>query len=303
MFRQFLHFILVMVSSAQGLQSQYYFYDDRYYNSLVLVEAGLSIGGMNCLTDLGGKKGLGKPFLKDINWQNTAVAGGIYFSVLYDQSFGLRAEATFGNVSGSDNVLKNDHSAARNRYHRNLHFKTNITEGCLIAEVLPLSIINKEKYPLFSPYFLAGIGIFKFNPQTLFANKWVHLRPLSTEGQGFKEYPNRVPYRLTQLNFPVGVGAKYEISALVNIRFEVIYRFLNTDYLDDVSTAYIDPALFSSNLNADDAVIAELLADRGSELIPGSYRKPGEIRGNPKNKDGYFSFNLKIGLVLNRKRR
>lgn len=303
MFRHFQYLILVMVSSASGLQSQYYFYDDRYYNSLVVVEAGLSIGGMNCLTDLGGKKGNGKPFLKDINWQNTAVAGGIYVSMLYDQSFGLRAEATFGNLSASDNVLKNDHSAARNRYNRNLHFKTTITEGCVVAEILPLSILNTEKYRLFSPYLLAGIGIFKFNPQALFSNQWVRLHPLRTEGQGFKEYPDRQPYKLAQLNFPVGLGTKYEISGLINIRLEVIYRFLPTDYLDDVSTSYIDPALFYSNLNADDAVIAELVADRGSELTPGHYSRPGEIRGNPKNKDGYFSFNLKIGLVLNRKHR
>jgi hypothetical protein len=38
-------------------------------------------------------------------------------------------------------------------------------------------------------------------------------------------------------------------------------------------------------------------------LIPGHYRHEGDTRGNPKNDDGYFSCNLKVGLILNRKRR
>jgi hypothetical protein len=303
MSRHFGYFVLLMIASACRLQSQYYFYNDNYYNSLVLVETGFAISAMNCLTDLGGKKGHGKPFFKDINWENTHLAWGVYLSVLYDQVLALRAEATFGKVSAYDNVLKNDRSEAKNRYNRNLHFESNITEACLLVEFHPLSIMNKEGYAVLSPYLLAGTGIFKFDPRARINNHWVNLQPLSTEGQGFREYPGNEAYKLVQINFPAGLGLRYEVSALVNVRLEMVYRFLQTDYLDDVSTRYIDPARFYSNLSGPDAMIAELVADRSSELLPGNHRQEGEIRGNPKNNDGYFSCNLKIGLILNRKRR
>jgi hypothetical protein len=122
-------------------------------------------------------------------------------------------------------------------------------------------------------------------------------------GQGLPEYPHKQLYKLTQVAFPLGIGLRYELSALLNFRLEVIYRFLNTDYLDDVSTEYINPTAFYTNLLPRDALNAQLLADRSYELQPGLYMKEGDIRGNPEKKDGYFSCDLKFGLTFNRKRR
>lgn len=59
--RKFL--VLVLLTCAvfnQPLKAQYYFYNDKYYENEVVVELGLSGGLMNSLTDLGGKKGIGK---------------------------------------------------------------------------------------------------------------------------------------------------------------------------------------------------------------------------------------------------
>jgi hypothetical protein len=258
---------------------------------------------MNCLTDLGGKEGNGKPFLKDINWSNTHGTSGVHFGLVYNQVLGFRLEASLGQVSASDKILKDDRSSAKNRYQRNLSFRSNISEVSLAAEFYPIAVIRQQTHPLLSPYLLAGIGIFKFNPQAFYEGQWIELHPLRTEGQGFDEYPERNPYKLMQLNFPAGVGLRYEISALLNFRLETVYRFLKTDYLDDVSTQYIDPAKFYLNLSNGQAIKAKLLADRSYEIIPGNYKQEGEIRGNPKKKDSYFSFNMKIGFILNRKRR
>lgn len=303
MSRQFLYLALLMITSACSVYGQYYFYDDKYYNSLTLVEAGISVGGMNCLTDLGGRKGKGSRFLKDINWNKSHLCAGVYFSLLYNQLFALRAEASMGKVSADDNVLREDHSTARDRYNRNLHFKSSIAELYIVAECYPLSWLNGGSYPLFSPYLLGGIGFFRYNPMAKYEGQWMELNPLHTEGQGFKEYSPKQPYKLFQLNFPVGLGARYEMSALVSIRFELVYRFLKTDYLDDVSTQYIDPRMFYLYLDPQDAKIAERLADRSGELHQGVINKAGEIRGNPQNRDAYFSFNVKAGMILNRKRR
>ena len=62
--------------------------------------------------------------------------------------------------------------------------------------------------PAVSPYILAGIGYFHFNPQANLNDNYVDLQPLHTEGQGFAEYPNVKEYKLSQINFPVGIGSK-----------------------------------------------------------------------------------------------
>jgi hypothetical protein len=67
------------------------------------------------------------------------------------------------------------------------------------------------------------------------------------------EYPERKEYKLTQLNFPLGAGIKLECSALLNLRLEILHRITRTDYLDDVSTRYIDPSLFQKYLSPNKA--------------------------------------------------
>ena len=303
MTRQFKYLVLLMITFATGLKSQYYFYNDKYYHSPLLVETGISIGGMNCLTDLGGRSDEGSLFVKDINWNQTHPCMGLYVGVLFDQLLGVRLEANFGKISGADKVLKRDQPSAKDRYQRNLHFQSTISELALLVEFFPFSLLNKESYPLIAPYLIGGIGFFKFNPQAELGGQWINLHPLHTEGQGFSEYSDKAEYRLTQVEFPIGFGLRYELSALWNLRLELIYRFLNTDYLDDVSTKYINPASFHANLHPIQAMNAQMLADRSYELQPALYRSDGDIRGNPEKKDGYFSCSLQVGFTINRKRR
>ena len=303
MIRKFEYVILAMIFTVHNVKSQYYFYNDKYYNSGMLVETGISTGGMNCLTDLGGKTGEGKGFLKDINWNHTHPCAGIYLEVLFDELFGVRAEAGYGKISAADKVLKDDQSPAKDRYLRNLHFQSTVAELALMIDIFPFSFFNKDRYPLLCPYVTGGAGLFRFNPKAEMEGQWVNLHPLHTEGQGFAEYPENQEYRLIQVEFPMGLGLRYELSAIVDLRFEIVYRFLNTDYLDDVSRKYINPAFFQTNLPVREARYAQMLADRSGELQPGSFRSENDIRGNPENKDGYFSCNLKFGFILNRKRR
>ncbi len=305
-----LTFILSLVVLLSGYskkaEAQYYFYNDTYYDNPLLFEIGGSIGVMNCLTDLGGKKGIGKRFIKDLNMGNNEIAGSVYFSAMYKYAIGVRLEATFGKVSANDAILASVPTTdiAKARFNRNLSFQSNITEFSLMTEIHPLYILidwtsRDVEPPRFSPYLLAGVGYFSFNPQTLLNNRLVDLQPLSTEGQGFKELPDRQPYKLKQINFPLGLGIKYELSSLINLRGEFVYRVLNTDYLDDVSTNYVDPTLYATNGFTGAALNnALLLNDRQINPITG----PGGKRGSPAEKDGYFSFNLKVGLAIGRER-
>ena len=308
----------LLMSSVQKANAQYYFYDNYSYDSPIMYELGGSLGIMNCLTDVGGRKGPGKPFLKDLNFGTTQFNGSVYFSATYKEAFALRLEGTWGQIKAYDSILKSVANTSSGRNERNLSFKSKISEIALIAEIHPLFMfINWQSRdrdpPRLSPYLSVGIGYFSFNPQAKNRDgKYVDLQPLSTEGQGFAAYPERKPYKLTQLNIPIGIGLRYELSPTFNLRAELLHRTTFTDYLDDVSTSYIDKTLFRNatnggGLTGNQARDAEDLSynDRVNPGGPtGEFRKTeGGIRGNPKNKDAYFTFNIKIGLIFGRESR
>jgi hypothetical protein len=301
--------VFLLMNGVVTTHAQSYFYNDKYFDSPLLFEVGGSIGAMNCLTDLGGRKGIGKKFIKDINLKNTNLSGSFYIDAFYKNKIAVRLEASFGQVSAADSVLKKVSASTFGRYERNLSFRSSITELALTLELHPFYIIhnyNEDETrvpPLISPYFLVGVGFLKFNPQAKLLNNWIDLQPLSTEGQGFKEYADRQPYKLNTISFPVGVGMQYELSPIINLRAEFLYRFLNTDYLDDVSSNYIDPSLYAKYFTGSKYESALLLNDRQPQLNANNKATPGGQRGNPKNNDAFFSFNLKVGLVLGRQRR
>lgn len=296
-------FCLLLTAYSNNATAQYYFYNDDYYDSPFLFEVGASLSVMNSLTDIGGNKGIGKKFVKDLNLGKTSIGGGIFINAMYKNAVGLRLEGTFGKLSSDDAVLAGVTDIAKERYNRNVNFRTKITEFSLMAEIHPLLIfINYENResdpPRLSPYLLGGVGFYSFNPQANLNGKWVDLQPLSTEGQGFKEYPDRPVYKLQQLNIPVGLGLKYELSPLINVRGEYVYRVLNTDYLDDVSKDYIDPAVYSQYFTGTKLANAIALSDRQIRKVTG----PGGKRGSAKQKDAYFSFNLKISVTIGRQK-
>lgn len=296
-----------MVLGTKSTYAQYYFFDGEYYDNPFLYEAGISVNAMNCLTDMGGRKGIGKKFLKDLNMGKTHISGGVFFNVAYKNAVALRLEGTFGQISGNDNVLAGITDIAKERFNRNLNFRSNITDVNLMLEIHPMYIFvdwpaKETTPPRTSPYLLAGIGYFTFNPQTklIGSDRWIDLQPLHTEGQGLVE-TNIPNYSLQQLNIPMGAGIKYELSPLVNLRGEVVYRKTFTDYLDDLSSAYADRSWFrnpANGLTTQQADLAEILSDRQID----KRTIAGGKRGTEKNNDGFFTVNLKISVIIGRER-
>ncbi len=286
------------------LNAQSYFSTGNNPEPELLWEIGASAGAINCLTDIGGKNGTGGKFIKDINWNKTRFCGSLFASATWQSIIAARLEAAFAEVTGSDAELKNATDLARNRYLRNLQFKTTVIELSFISELHVLQMFYKERSPfLLSPYLAAGFGAFNYTPRAFINNVWVDLRPLHTEGEGFKEYPDRREYKTFSWCLPVGAGIKYDMAGLINFRLEFLYRFTGTDYLDDVSTRYADPSLFSKYLSPTAAALSLQLSDRSNELMTGMKNKENEIRGNPANRDAYFSCMLKISLALGRSNR
>lgn len=294
------YFLFLFIMQAFSSRAQYYYQNGRYLGSELNVELGGSVGIMNALTDIGGKKGIGKGFIKDLTFKTSKPSFSIYATAMYKEFIGVRLEATFGNIEAYDSILKKVASSTFLRYERNLSFRTSIRDIQLTAELHPLFFKNygENEAPFWSPYVVAGIGLFTFSPETQLDGRWYALQPLRTEGQGFAEYPDREPYKLTQINIPVGIGVKYEINDYLNARFEIVHRFLLTDYLDDVSQEdYIDPALFYNYLFPAQAAIAEKLSNRSGAFFR------DRRRGDSKDNDSFFSVQLKIGISITRSRR
>ncbi len=176
---------------------------------------------------------------------------------------------------------------------RNLNFTSAIGEGSLTMEY---DVLNAAEQGKITPYIFAGGGFYHFNPYTYDTNgKKAYLRPLSTEGEGLPEYPDRKPYTLYQFNLIGGFGLKYRVSERLAIGFEVSFRKLFTDYIDDVSNTYVDKNILLKERGAK----AVELACRSGELNPlRPYPRVGAPRGNPTAKDYYYTGLLRITYNL-----
>ncbi|WP_344977670.1 DUF6089 family protein [Compostibacter hankyongensis] len=224
-----------------------------------------------------------------INLDESHLAVGALFRKYVYKGLDVRLGATFTTLSGADR-----HSSSGSTRLRNLDFKTFVSDFQLLAEYNFMDITERR----FTPYVFAGIGVYHFNPYTAdsLSNK-VYLQPLSTEGQGLSEYPDRDPYKLTQLSIPFGVGVKYAINDQINIGAELSLRKTFTDYLDDVSNTYVDRNVLEKERGAN----AAYFAWRTKEL-PGHENDPypadGSFRGSPKHKDWYYFAGLTVTFNL-----
>ena len=270
-------------------------------------EVGFNFGPSFFLGDLGGNSGKGTNNLKDMNFEFTKFMKGAFITMYPKNWIGLRLAANYTYLEGDDAIINTTGIDELWRKQRNLDFKTTVIEGYLALEVFPTMLFNRnsEYEPRLRPYLLGGVGVFHFNPQGSLTdasgNKtWYYLHPLRLEGQGMPEYPYSKPYKLTQMKIPFGAGVKYFASDRINVSMELLYRKTFTDYIDDVSQRYIDPAYYSKYLSSQEATLAYKLSDKAKGIIyPGMTRYPaGTQRGDLKDYDTYFSIVLKAGVRL-----
>ncbi|HXB31603.1 MAG TPA: DUF6089 family protein [Puia sp.] len=220
----------------------------------------------------------------------------------FDQSFfafgaGAQYDIT-RNFSAISNIYimkvgASDQYNNSNLVFRNLSFQSNIIEWNLVGEYSFMDITQKK----FSPFIFGGIAVFHFNPYAYdTTGQKVYLRPLSTEGEGLPQYPGQKPYSLTQFAIPFGGGIKFRVSENVVLAYEVGFRKTFTDYIDDVSTIYVDKTILQ---NAKGPLAVEM-AYRANELKGGdpNYPPAGTERGGPKYKDMYYYTGIRVSIAL-----
>lgn len=255
--------------------------------------------------DIGGIRGVGQPFAKDWNLKGTTpnVAASVLYNATNRMAFRLQVSA--GSLKSDDKYLPLDDNSGRRE--RNLNFRTSLFEACAGVQLnyryfVDYAVDNEPTIGRFYPHAFVGIGLFYANPKALYEGSWVALRPLRTEGQGMAEYPDRKLVKPINLYFPVSLGLNYNFNEGLGMHLECMWRKSSTDYVDDVSARYINPALFDKYLTPEQTKIARALHDRSGELNNGrSINKEGDIRGLP-DKDSWVSFNLGITYNLWRKK-
>jgi hypothetical protein len=268
--------VLIIVVSLYSLQS--------YSQESIVQEGefGIGIGAGHYFGDLNTRAKLNRP----------KIAAGIFFRKNFGNYIAARVVANFAQLGYSD--IYNTHNEFM--HTRNLSFNTNVWELSLRGDFNFFRFLPGDPEFNFTPYISLGVGVFSYDPYAYLQGQKYFLRPLGTEGQGSSLYPDRKPYGSMALCIPFGVGIKYAFNEKYNIGFEITHRFTTTDYLDDVSKTYVDPAVFPPLPDGSPSP-AFLLSDRSYEFGTPIGIK-GRQRGIETNKDQfvtamiYFSFNL-----------
>ena len=252
---------------------------------------GVSLNSMNYFGDLAPKSGWAST---DISFTKPGI--GLVADYKYAPRVTFFANLTYGALRGDDFESADPGDPnARYRYIRNLQFRNRIIE-LAVGGKLDL-FTNRGTYlsrPIINPYIFGGVAVFHHNPEAIApaadqlgepiaeAGKWVDLQPLGTEGQYSGDY-NVKPYKRIQISLPVGIGAKYTLNSFLDISFEVGYRILFFDYIDDVSGNYVDLGALGSPL-------AKAMSDRSQEVKAAVSGKTRDFEGTVLPNTSYYTY-------------
>lgn len=262
--------------------------------------------------DLGGADDIGSTGIdgiRDFDIAAVKPALSLGYRYMIFENFAITGNLTTGYVSGNDQFTDEPF-----RNNRNIHFRSPIIELSATSQLYVYRMFREgarhrgvtrgraSRSYGFSAYIFAGVAGFFFNPQGYFdadnyngsiprdelpANGWYNLRPLRTEGQGF--FPTREQYGLVSVAIPFGFGALYHINREMSIGLQYGFRSTFTDYIDDVSTTYVDPNIFPVIFEDPARVaLAEFFANPTNNQLSKSATAPGQQRGNPYNTDSYM---------------
>jgi hypothetical protein len=245
-------------------------------------EFGFGVGAGHYFGDLNTRANLNRP----------KVAATAFFRKNLSNYIAARVGVSFAQLGYSD--IYNDHNKYMNS--RNLSFNSRVWELTVQGDFNFFRFMPGEPEFSFTPYITFGAGVFSYDPYAYLLDEKIFLRPLGTEGQGSALYPDRKTYGTTALCIPFGGGIKYSLNDRINIGLEVLHRFTNTDYLDDVSKTYVDPAVFPLNPDGSQSV-GYLMSDRSYELGP-RVGIPGRQRGNSRQKDQFVTAMLHVSFNL-----
>lgn len=255
-----------------------------------------AFGASNFLGDLGGANAIGTNGLKDLELALTRPALGMGMRFKVASHFAAKGNFYWGIIRGDDKLTQEPF-----RHARNLNFKSNIFELSSQIEFkfsrdqvghrYQIKGVRGMKRKERDMYLFAGGGAVYFNPKGLYQGKWYTLQPMHLEGQGI--VPGKKTYtRITGL-ISVGGGFRLALNRYWGVGFELGMRKTFTDYMDDVSTTFPDPAIFNG-----DPVATYLSNPSGNAMAPEL-----DVRGDHTDKDAYMFATFTVGYKVMYKKR
>ena len=308
------------ISSYRGKKS--WFSKEKRYNTL-----GITLNALNYYGDLAPRPGI---FSTNISFTSPAV--GISYSHRFGPRYSLMGSFMYGSLKGGDSESADggDTSNGLYRFQRNLSFRNRIKELSVVASMDLFSnmatYISRVKW---TPYAFMGISGFLHNPQAVApaedlngnplaeAGQWVNLQSLGTEGQKSNLLESDInygikSYKKLQVAIPFGIGARFRINEILDLSAELGFRYLFTDYSDDVSQNYVDLGVFGDN------ELAKAMSYRTNEVVPTTQLVPTDtrdgqnynslkgygqehqdnMRGNKNDKDTYMVTTIRVTYIL-----
>nr|WP_294858362.1 hypothetical protein [uncultured Fluviicola sp.] len=249
-------------------------------------EISIGLGATGFLGDLGGADQIGTYYsLRDIDVNSTHIGGSISYRYRFLPHFATSTMVNVGMLRGSDALTA---EPIRNR--RNLSFRSFFT---MVSQRFEIIVLTNERVGRGSKgvidhneqlYLIGGIGAMYYNPKAMYQGSWVTLHDKHTEGQGLSGGP--AEYKRVTATIPVGIGFRMGISRLWRIGLEVTYVKTFSDYIDDVSGEYYDPAIIGATYGPNAAYLSN------PSTTPEAFN-PGSQRGG-KQKDAFFYVNIML---------
>ncbi|MBS1630184.1 MAG: hypothetical protein JST27_09020 [Bacteroidetes bacterium] len=312
----------------------------RYRAPEFVERPGWSVGMNFGLSDLWadvGTKSLIDHYGNSKYWGSPHFMGGVFTRYAFHPGFVFRAAINYGSVYANDNWNQKKAESATSpddvaftRYMRNLDVQSNIWEGNIMFEINPLRIGNLEKRSAkkrMQPYILLGGGIFHYRAKGTYVprgtdgkangqGRMVNLDDLYLENQGPSDPVTDSLLREANLSLPTGptkvwvpevcggIGVRWDIANQVSLGLEYVYRYTFTDYLDNVSTTYVDPKVFDiiHRNDPEKAQMAKDMYDKSWLIDPNASHKPGDLRGESSTKDAYSTFSISVFFRIKTKR-
>ncbi|MEO8066892.1 MAG: DUF6089 family protein [Flavobacteriales bacterium] len=274
-------------------------------------DIGFHVGAANYLGEMGGKENPRRDFIWDLKLSQTRWAFGVFARRKINRFISINAGLMYLRIQGADDL-----SIYRPRRFRNLNFRNDMFELYVRPEFTIYAdndIGGRGRYRTdFRLFAYVGAAVFYHNPkgQLYGEGSWVALRPLDTELAGYSQVGFAIP---------AGMGFHFTFKRRHRIGWDFGWRTTFTDYLDDVSTVYVDPNLLPGGINGqsaqfqdqsqpaiDAAYSADPSLNYDSWILqygyeaggPGPSRPKENIRGDPTHNDSYLTMTLTYSYVL-----
>lgn len=232
--------------------------------------------------EFGGRLG-GAGYMGDLNTNNPVKVSGIsaggFVKYNFNPYLSARLGYTYGSITAADSLSSNQQFR-----ERNLSFSNNLHEISITGEFNFFDYVPSVSKNVFTPFIFGGAAIVHHNPTAIYAGETYSLRPLMTEGQ-------RSPYKNYAWAIPYGAGIKYNFSGRLNLIADIGYRYVRTDYLDDVSGNYANKTTISDALT-------RALSDRSGERNGNYIGTARTQRGDQRSFDTYFFVGVSLSYTF-----